>query len=81
MEELECEGFDLEIVPNKAAEENKTGITIKGNESEYLEAHKILKKYFRIRGQKYIINGIDIRVVDLPKNKLVKVEVKSKASL
>ena len=76
-----CEGFDLEIVPNKASEENKTAITIKGNEGEYLDAHRILKNFFRIRGQKYNINGIDIRVVDLPKNKLIKIEVKSKVGM
>ena len=28
------EGYDLEIVPNKASDENKTGITIKGSEIE-----------------------------------------------
>ena len=80
IEELMSEGYDLEVVPNKASEENKTGITIKGTEIEYLEAHKILKNFFRIRGQKYCINGVDLRIVDLPK-KLIKVEVKSKIGM
>ena len=74
------EGYDLEIVPNKASDENKTGITIKGSEIEYLEAHRILKNFFRVRGQKFNINGVDLRIVDLPK-KLIKVEVKSKTGL
>ena len=76
-----CEGFELEMVPNKAADQNKTGITIKGNEPDYLEAHRILKDFFRIRGQKYHINGIDVRIVDLPKNKLIKIKVKAKMGL
>ena len=80
MEELIPEGYDLEIVPNKASDENKTGITIKGSEIEYLEAHRILKNFFRVRGQKFNINGVDLRIVDLPK-KLIKVEVKSKTGL
>ena len=42
-----CEGFDLEMVPIKAKEENKTGITIKGKDVQYMEAHRILKDYFR----------------------------------
>ena len=81
MDEINCEGYELEIVPNKALEENKTGITIKGKEAGYLEAHKILKDFFRTRGQKYHINGIDIRIVDLPKSKLIKIEVKTKMGL
>ena len=79
--EEEGDGYDLELVPNKESEENKTGITIKGKEDDYMEAHRILKDFFRARGQKYHINGIDIRVVDLPKNKLIKVDVKPKVGL
>ena len=74
-------GYELEIVPIKAAEENKTGITIKGKDVEYLEAHRILKAFFQTRGQKYLINGTEIRIVDLPKNKLIKVEVKQKGGM
>ena len=81
MDEIETEGYDLEIVPNKASEDNKTGITIKGNDGEYLEAHRILKNFFQTRGQKYQINGTDVRIVDLPKNKLIKVEVKLKGGM
>ena len=74
-------GYELEMVPNKSAEDKKTGITIKGKDVEYLEAHRILKDFFQTRGQKYIINGTDIRIVDLPKNKLIKVEVKNKGGM
>ena len=74
-------GYELEMVPNKSAEDKKTGITIKGKDVEYLEAHRILKDFFLTRGQKYIINGTEIRIVDLPKNKLIKVEVKNKGGM
>ena len=69
------------MVPTKAPEESKTGITIKGKEVDYMESHRILKDFFRTRGQKYHINGIDLRIVDLPKNKLMKIDVKSKMGL
>ena len=81
MDEISTDGYELEIVPIKAVEENKTGITIKGKDSEYIEAHRILKQYFQTRGQKYHINGSDIRIVDLPKNKLIKIEVKHKGGM
>ena len=81
MEEIDCEGYDFEIVPNKASAQNKTGITIKGDDDGYLESHKILKNFFGKKGDKYYVNGIDVRIVDLPKNKLIKVEVKSKGGL
>ena len=69
------------MVPTKAPEESKTGITIKGKEVDYMESHRILKDFFRTRGQKYHINGIDLRIVDLPKNKLMKIDVRSKMGL
>ena len=81
MDEISTDGYELEIVPIKASEENKTGITIKGKDVEYLEAHRVLKGFFQTRGQKYNINNTEIRIADLPKNKLIKVEVKHKGGM
>ena len=78
MSEIICDGFDFEMVPIKAAEENKTGITIKGKDVAYIEAHRILKDFFRTRGQKFYINGIELRIVDLPRNKLIKGSLQKK---
>ena len=46
-------GYELEMVPNKSAEDKKTGITIKGKDVEYREAHRILKDFFLTRTKIY----------------------------
>ena len=81
MEDFVCEGYELEIVPTKASIENKTGITIKGNDHEYIEANRMLKDLFQKKGEKFLINGISISINDVPKNKPINVEVKSKLGL
>ena len=62
MEELVCEGFDLEVVPNKASEENKTGITIKGNEVEFYikklnEVRSVTESEFAKRDDEWIMKA------------------------
>ena len=81
MDEIYCEGYDLELVPKSATEDKKTGVTIKGSESGYLEAHKMLKDLLQKKGDRFLINGIEIGLSDMPKNKPIIVEVKKKASL
>ena len=67
MDEIECEGYELELVPKTAVLEKKTGVTIKGSEAGYLEAHKMLKEMLSKKGDKFMINGVEIKISDIPK--------------
>ena len=60
MDEIICEGYDLELVPKTAIQENKTGVTIRGSESRYLEAHRMLKDMLSKKGDRFVINGVEI---------------------
>ena len=44
----------MEVVPVKAALENKSGITFKGNGDGYLEAHRIIKLMTGTKGDRFI---------------------------
>ena len=81
MEEIYCDGYDLELVPSKATDDKKTGVTIKGSQSGYLEAHKLLKEMFKKKGDRFLINGTEIGISDTPKNKPIIIEVKAKGGL
>ena len=81
MDDLDCEGYTLEMTPINASLENKTGITFKGDDGQYLDAHKMLKTMTQKKGEKWSINGIEISILDVPKNKTIKVEIKPKIGL
>ena len=81
MDEIQCEGYNLELVPQTAADDKKTCVTIKGSESGYLEAHKLLKEMTKKKGDRFLINGIEIGISDTPKNKPINVEVKPRAGM
>ena len=80
-EDINSDGYDLEIVPVKALKENKTGITLKGKDGAYLEAHRILKNMTQTKGNRYVINGIEFGVLDTPKNKPINIDIKPKMGL
>ena len=61
--------FEWNLIPINAASDNKTGITFKGRDAEYIQAHKVVQEMMKVRGERYLINGIEISVVDAPKNK------------
>ena len=81
MEEIKVEGYDLKMVPETANDDMKTGVTFKGSEAGYLEGHKILKEITKRKGDRFLFNGIEITVCDVPKNKPINIEVKPKAGL
>ena len=70
--------FEWNLIPINAASDNKTGITFKGRDAEYIQAHKVVQEMMKVRGERYLINGIEISVVDAPKNKPSVVDVKPK---
>ena len=78
MEDLNCDGYEMEIVPVKAAPDKKSGITFKGNSDGYLEAHRIIKAMTGTKGDRFIKNGVEMTILDTPKNKPIKVEIKLK---
>ena len=81
MEELNSEFYDVEMIPIKVSAHNKTGITFKGSCIEYLNAHKNILELVKKKGERYVINGIEIGIVDNPENKPICVEIKAKTGL
>ena len=78
MDTIRCEVYEVEFVPVKAVPENKSGITFKGNGAGYLEAHRMIQSIARKTGEILIKNGIEMCVIDTPKNKPTKIEIKRK---
>ena len=73
--------YECNLFPKNAGEENKTGIVIKGNDSLYINASKMLSEFFSVKGEQFHINGVDLTVADTPKNKPISMEVKDKGGL
>ena len=80
-DDLNCEGYDLKLVPETANDDMKTGVTIKGNDPGYFEGHRVLKEITKKKGERFLINGVEIGISDTPKNKPINVEVKPKNGL
>ena len=78
MDTIKCEGYEVEFVPVKAVPENKSGITFKGNGAGYLEAHNIIQSITKKTGEILVKNGIEMSVIDTPRNKPTKIEIKKK---
>ena len=81
MEDLTSDFYDVEMIPFKASANNKTGITFKGSSVEYLNAHKNILELVKRKGERYVINGIEIGIVDNPENKPICVDIKPKTGL
>ena len=78
MNEDECRGYEIELVPKLASEEDKTAITFKGNDSEYVAAQKVLRCTLNKKGERFLINEIEISISDTPKNRPMIIGVKPK---
>ena len=81
MEDIACQGYDLNLVPETATNDMKTGVTIKGRDTGYFDGHRLLKTIRKKKGERFLINGVEIRISDTPKNKPINVEVKPKGGL
>ena len=66
-----------EISPYPINTPDKVGITIKGSSEPYVIAHKIVTDTMSEKGNRYLINGVEICILDAPKNKSINVEVKA----
>ena len=68
MDDIKCDGYEMEIVPVKAVLEKKSGITFKGNGEGYLEAHRIIRLMTGTKGDRFLKNGVEMTILDTPKN-------------
>ena len=53
------------MVPKVSLEENKIGVTFKGESNEYLQAHGLIWKLFNEKGANLMINDREIRIFDM----------------
>ena len=67
--EEETEYYDWTMIPHCGREENKNGVTFKGDSQEYLEARDKIFDLFNKKGRKLTINNRKLRVVDNAENK------------
>ena len=70
--------YDCTITPSNAPEEGKTGVTIKGSNEEYIQAYTMIMDIFKRKGDRYVINGVEIAVNDNHHTKPYIIEVKQK---
>ena len=68
--------YEWILTPHNASDDNKSGVTMKGNDTEYINANKKVASLFKTRGDKFKINGIEVFIADAPKNKPVTIELK-----
>ena len=73
--------YEFTMIPKNSPIDNKTGVTIKGSSDEFVKAHKIIKSMTDKKGNRLTINGVDIAIMDTPKNKPIVIEIKAKNEL
>ena len=56
-EEIGESFYDMERTPINAAEDNKTGITFRGNDEKYLDAHKNIMNMVKKKGNSTHTDG------------------------
>ena len=69
MSNLSKEDFDIAFYPEKAADEDKMGATVKGTSTEYKESQEKIADMFTKKGAEYTINKRKVKVLDTPKEK------------
>ena len=68
--------YEWTLIPTTYSEENKNGVTFKGETEEYIAAHQRIVNMMNKKGAKYCVNDREIRILDNPPKKPIKVEVK-----
>ena len=63
------------LTPKNASEENKTGVSFKGRDTEYINAHRKIVELFKKKGEKFLLNGIELSIVDKQRNKPINIEI------
>ena len=75
-QEGDDEFYDWTLVPKMYPPEKKTGVTFKGDTEEYIAAHTLIFDMFNQKGAQYLVNGVELRILDNAENKPIKVDVK-----
>ena len=75
-EDVINEYYEWTMIPNCNSEENKNGVTFKGDTEEYLMARDMIFNLFNKKGSKLSINQRKLRILDNATNKPIRVEVK-----
>ena len=70
--------YEWSLTPKNASEENKTGVSFKGKDAEYINAHRKIVELFKKKGEKFLLNGIELYIADKQRNKPINIEIKSK---
>ena len=52
--------YDWLRTPKNASEDKKTGVTFRGSDDEYFKAHKMIMKMAKKKGDRFVINGMEI---------------------
>ena len=73
--------YEWVLTPINATDENKSGVTFKGNDQEYFNAHHLVGELTKKKGDRFVINGVEISVADAPENKPVTIGIKCKTGL
>ena len=81
IEEEECEQsdyYDFVLTPFTAPENEKNGVTFRGSDNEYFKSHNLLRELIKTKGDRFLINGVDISIADAPYNKPATISIKTK---
>jgi hypothetical protein len=81
IEEDISEYYECVMTPINASEDSKTGFTFKGSDADYLKAHGVIMQMIQKKGDRFVINGVEISIVDAPQNKPVCIGIKPKNGL
>ena len=77
-EDFSNDYYECNIIPKNANQDNKTGITLKSNEGDFIRAQQMIMETINKKGDRFLIRNVEIGVVDTPKNKPICVEIKTK---
>ena len=73
--------YEWILTPNNAPDDKKTGISIKGSDTKYINANRKIADIFKKKGEQFSLNGIELTVSDTQKNKPVSIQIKPKGGL
>ena len=65
------------MTPINATVESKTGVTFRGSDTEYFKAHSMVRELTKKKGDRFVINDVEISIADNPENKPVTIKSKT----
>ena len=78
-EEIEqSDYYEFVETPGNASKENKNGVTFRGSDNEYFNAQNFLIEMTKKKGERFLVNGVEIYIADNPYNKPITLGIKPK---